>query len=135
MITWNANLEVGVAKIDEQHKELVAQINKLHAAMMERKGSEALGSLISFLKDYAINHFATEESLMRLHRYSKFDSHKKIHDEFKADFLKLAQELSTKPSSSLLTLEVENRLSKWLVDHIKKVDKEAMAEIIAKGAK
>lgn len=135
MITWNSSMEVGIAKVDEQHKQLVVKINELHQAMMERKGREVVGGVIGFLKDYALSHFATEESLMRLNAYPGYEAHKKLHEEFKTDFIKLAGELNSNPQSSILTLEVENRLSNWLVNHIKKVDKETMAFLASKGVK
>lgn len=135
MITWNSSMEVGIAKVDAQHKELVDQINKLHTAMMERKGREVIASTINFLKDYALTHFATEEGLMRVFKYPNYEAHKKLHEDFKTDFLKLAGELNDSPNSSLLTLEVENRLSNWLINHIKRVDKETMGWLASQGAK
>lgn len=135
MITWTASLEVGVKKVDDQHKELVDNINKLHAAMMERKGKEVVGNILNFLKSYAISHFSTEESLMRLNGYPNYEAHKKLHEDFKVDFLNLAKDLAANPESPVLTIQVENRLSNWLVNHIKKVDKETMAFLVSKGVK
>jgi hemerythrin len=51
------------------------------------------------------------------------------------DFLKLAKEISDNPHSSIVVLEVENRLSNWLVNHIKKVDKDTFTFLASKGAK
>ena len=135
MITWTTSLEVGVKKVDDQHKELVDNINKLHAAMMERKGKEVVGNILNFLKSYAISHFSTEESLMRLNGYPNYEAHKKLHEDFKVDFLNLAKDLAANPESPVLTIQVENRLSNWLVNHIKKVDKETMAFLVSKGVK
>lgn len=135
MITWTDAMGVGVQKVDEQHKQLVEQINKLHTAMMERRGAEVVGSTLEFLKNYAITHFATEEGLMRVYAYPNYDAHKKLHDDFKVDFLKLAKEITDNPNSSMITLEVENRLSNWLVNHIKRVDKETFKFLAEKGAK
>lgn len=135
MITWTAAMEVGVKKVDEQHKELVDQINKLHSAMMERRGAEIVGSTLEFLKNYALTHFSTEEGLMRVYGYPNYEAHKKFHEDFKVDFLKLAKEISDNPHSSIVVLQMENRLSNWLVNHIKKVDKETFAFLASKGAK
>lgn len=135
MITWTAAMEVGVQKVDQQHRQLVDQINKLHSAMMERSGATVIGQTVNFLKDYALTHFSTEEGLMRVYAYPNYEAHKKLHEEFKVDFLKLAKEISDNPSSSMVVLEVENRLSNWLVNHIKKVDKETFAYLASKGAK
>lgn len=135
MITWTDAMGVGVQKVDDQHKQLVEQINKLHTAMMERRGAEVVGSTLEFLKNYAITHFATEEGLMRVYAYPNYEAHKKLHDDFKVDFLKLAKEITDNPHSSMVTLEVENRLSTWLVNHIKRVDKDTFKFLSEKGAK
>lgn len=135
MITWTSGMEVGVKKVDEQHKDLVEQINKLHSAMMERRGADLVGSTLEFLKNYALTHFSTEEGLMRVYNYPGYETHKKLHEEFKVDFLKLAKEISDNPHSSIVVLQMESRLSGWLVNHIKKVDKETFAFLASKGAK
>lgn len=134
MITWNPSYETGIGKVDEQHRGLVDQINRLQAAMMKRNGSQMISSILKFLEQYAVEHFSAEELLMRDYNYPGYETHKKLHDEFKADFLALAAELASNTASSHLTLEVENRLSKWLLNHILRVDKEAMRALILKGA-
>jgi hemerythrin len=45
LFAWDESLSVGYEPIDEQHKRLIALINKLHDAMIEGKGQEVLGEL------------------------------------------------------------------------------------------
>ena len=135
MAGWNDKYAVGIRTVDEQHKGLIEKIDELRNAMRAGEGRTKLASLIQFLGGYAVKHFTTEEGLMRLYGYPKFDEHKKIHEDFKADFGKLAAEVDSTVKSSLLTIEVERRLSNWLIAHIQARDKEAAAFMTAKGAR
>ncbi|NTU59608.1 MAG: hemerythrin family protein [Deltaproteobacteria bacterium] len=121
--------------MDDQHKSLIEKVNELREAMKVGEGKEKMASLMRFLGDYAMTHFSTEERLMEHHKYPKFAEHKKIHDDFKADFLRLSQELSKATRASLMSIEVERRLSDWLVQHIQNRDKEAGAYLMQKGVR
>jgi hemerythrin len=133
MAGWDDSLSVGVKAVDDQHKELIQKVNELRDAMKVGQGKGKMESLLKFLGQYAVNHFAMEERLMTLHRYPKYAEHKKIHEDFKADFGKLAQELSSATAASLLSIQVERRLSDWLVQHIKVTDREAGQYLATKG--
>ena len=50
---WNAGLETGIPKIDEQHKELFRQIETL----MDKTNSDRLQETIDFLGNYVVKHF------------------------------------------------------------------------------
>lgn len=134
MIVWDDRFSVGIKTVDEQHKGLVRQVNELREAMKRGEGKAKVASLLKFLGEYALDHFAAEERLMTLHKYPKFEEHKKIHEAFKADFGRLAQELSSAAKASLLSIEVERRLSNWLVQHIQGKDKEAAGFLVGAGA-
>jgi hemerythrin len=135
MIQWDAKYEVGIRMVDEQHKELVDKINELQTAMREGKGRDKISAIVNFLGGYALKHFATEESLMRLHNYPHMARHVQHHEDFKADFARLQQDFSSDIKASLLAIEVQKRLSDWLLHHIQKVDKETAHYLALKGAR
>lgn len=118
--TWTKELEVGYAKVDEQHKSLVDIINKLHDAMKQGKGKEELGHVLHFLAEYTGSHFKTEEVLMQGHAYPGFPKHKKIHE----DLIQQVTDLVSKFDSgeTVLTLKVMDFLQDWLVKHIQGED-------------
>ena len=119
-ITWKKEFEVGYAKVDDQHKELVRIINSLADAMGSGKGKEELGKVLHFLAEYTVSHFGTEEALMKNHNYPGFPAHKKIHE----DLLAQVGDLVTKFDSgkSVLTVQVMNFLQDWLIKHIQGED-------------
>ena len=119
-ITWKKEFEVGYAKVDDQHKELVRIINSLADAMGSGKGKEELGKVLHFLAEYTVSHFGTEEALMKSNSYPGYAAHKKIHE----DLLAQVGDLVTKFDSgkSVLTVQVMNFLQDWLIKHIQGED-------------
>ena len=62
-ITWTEEFSVGVVRIDEQHKQLIAMINRLIAEPQTTTRSETISDLLTGMTNYAQMHFATEEEL------------------------------------------------------------------------
>ena len=62
---WDANLETGIAQVDEQHKQLVHILNKLAAHLANLSGTITLNKIFNELADYADYHFKTEEEIWR----------------------------------------------------------------------
>ena len=116
LISWKDSLNIGVGEIDEQHKKLVALINKLFDAMSQGKSKEIMQAVLSELSNYVITHFATEEKLMKQLGYEDYDYHKQEHKFF----IDKLNEFKIKYSSgnAALSLEVLNFLKDWLLKHI-----------------
>lgn len=120
---WNRSLELGIAQIDEQHRELFRRIDLLVDAMMKREGPEELASLFDFLGTYVYEHFAAEEALMRVHAYPQREEHEAEHRRFVEDFKALQREYTKEGATALLLVKVNGRVSQWLVEHIARTDK------------
>jgi hemerythrin-like metal-binding protein len=135
VIEWNSSLSIGVPSVDAQHQELVKVFNELQDAMREGKGSEKILPTLQFLGEYALKHFSTEESLMRIHRYPGYEEHRAAHDAFKADFGRLLKETESTKHRLAKTMAVSSGLLDWLFTHIKQVDKELGAFLVTKGVK
>ncbi|MDR1297080.1 MAG: hemerythrin domain-containing protein, partial [Deltaproteobacteria bacterium] len=75
---WNKSLETGVAKIDEQHKELFRQVDNL----VDKSQAAKITDTLVFLKNYVAKHFSDEEILQRVSSYPKYEGHRKLHDDF-----------------------------------------------------
>src|SRR5271167_4548385 len=78
-MAWKDSWIVGVQEIDAQHKNLVSLLNKLHQAMTQGEGKDALGSILDSLVSYTKAHFAAEERLMQQSGYPDFIAHKREH--------------------------------------------------------
>jgi hemerythrin len=121
-LLWTDDLSVGVDRIDEQHKELLRRINGLLEAMKQGKGKSQLDEVLAFLDEYVVIHFGTEETYMRRYSYPDYLAHRKAHVEFRQELAVLKKQLETAGATSVLVIEVQNRLGSWFREHVKKVD-------------
>lgn len=118
---WKDDYSVGITKIDEQHKKLVGFLNELYDAMKAGKGKDTLDKVLVGLVEYTKTHFATEESLMRLHKYPDYDAHKEKHDKLTAYVLDLKTKFDAGQISN--PIQITNFLKDWLGKHILGTDK------------
>lgn len=121
LIEWNDDLSVGVALFDNQHKKLVEQLNTLHAAMLEGKSTDVLGSIFKELSDYTGYHFASEEDAFFKYGYPETDVHIDEHSKL----LNKVADLCTqyKKGTLVVSIELLDFLRGWVSDHIMKTDK------------
>jgi hemerythrin len=122
MITLTKDMEVGVAKVDAQHKELVDRINKVTSAEEQSATKEETQKMLDYLGDYIVKHFGDEEILQRESKYPEYEWHKEQHKLYVDNFNKLKEEFKTKGPSMEFTMELNKSVIGWIVKHIKSVD-------------
>ena len=121
LLSWTEDFSVGDAKIDEQHKQLFNMINRLITESETTIQSETVSDLLTDMTNYAQEHFAAEEKLMRKHNYPHLEEHIAQHLTFRIkvlDFCKDAMKGVGGIPSTMLSY-----LRDWLVEHILKSDK------------
>lgn len=112
--------KVGVLEIDAQHAALIGLVNRLHQAMTQREGHEALDAIIVALVEHTQQHFAYEEQLMSQHQYPDFAKHKADHDRLMQHIVSLAEQFRS--GDLLLSFAVMMDLKAWATIHIEKSD-------------
>jgi hemerythrin-like metal-binding protein len=117
-------MEVGIPKIDEQHRELVDRINQVTSLGMDSVSREETQKTLDFLGDYINKHFSDEELLQKQSNYPDYEYHKEQHKLYIDNFAKLKQEFVTHGSSMKFTLDLNNSIVIWIVKHIKSLDKQ-----------
>ena len=126
---WTKSLETGVAKIDEQHKELFRQADIL----VDRNQANRVEATLDFLKGYVAKHFADEELLQRLNSYPKAAAHRQLHVDFTKTFKELYDKYKAAPGNKLLvTMDINRIVIGWLRDHIMVHDKEFAVYYLSK---
>ena len=118
------NMETGVAKVDEQHRELINKINELITMGYQAFSKEETEKMIDLLGEYVVQHFADEEELQVQCDYPKYERHKKQHQDFVDDFLERKKEFHEKGTSSKFTLDLIVAVSNWIIKHIQGADVE-----------
>ena len=124
MITLSKDMNTGVAKIDDQHKELVDRLNEITAMGAKSVTKEETQKTLDLLEQYIIKHFGDEEALQKQSGYPKYDWHKAQHQFFIDEFKKLEKEFAANGHSAKFTLDLNNSIVNWIVRHIKTVDVE-----------
>ncbi len=124
MITLTKDMEVGVPKIDEQHRELVNRINAVTTMGTTSATKEETQKTLKLLGEYIVKHFSDEEVLQRQSGYPKYEWHKGQHQLYVDEFKKLKKEFDTNGASVKFSLDLNNSIVTWIVKHIKFVDVE-----------
>lgn len=116
---WNSRFETGIAIIDTQHKALFDAVNRLADSFKTGTSKTAVKEAMDFLVKYTVEHFQTEEKVMKDMGYPKLTSHMAEH----AQLVSKAQELQGKIAEGKpVTMEVSKFLADWLKHHINEVD-------------
>ena len=122
MFVLTKDMETGVPKIDEQHKELVNRINAVLTIGAAAASHEEIQKTLDFLEEYVIKHFGEEEALQRQSKYPKYEWHREQHRSFIADYKKLEEEFAANGASAKFNVGVNITILNWVAKHIKTVD-------------
>lgn len=131
LMPWSSALELGIAKIDEQHRWLVDRVNALHDELGKPAPSrQTLGDILESLVDYTMNHFIVEEDIFKRHGYPQTDAHLGEHNEFTGKIIVLLDQFHDGAEVGDETMAL---LKDWLTHHILIVDKAYVPFFKAKG--
>lgn len=121
LVIWNPAWETGIELIDQQHQALLAQFEALLVAIRAEQSEAQIPELLAFLAMYVESHFSMEETHMQATHYQGFPGHKAIHDAMRLQVANLLTGVKENPG--MLTEEVVNFLTNWLLHHINEEDR------------
>lgn len=121
-VEWIDKFNLGISQIDDQHKRLVAIMNKICTALNEGRGIEVAGEALAEMEDYALTHFTLEEKYFDEFHYEKTEEHKAWH----RDFINRVQALKRELESGKKTVSVDaiSFLGGWFIDHTQTFDRD-----------
>ncbi|MDR3091618.1 MAG: hemerythrin domain-containing protein [Clostridiales bacterium] len=115
---WNKNLETGVAKIDEEHKELYRRLEM----MTDPANANKADQMIKFMSDYVVKHFTDEQAIHAGSAYPKAGIHKGYHEAFiKALDDKIKEYRSAEGNrltEAKTAMQINSLVVNWLTQHI-----------------
>ena len=123
-LTWNCSLDIGIDKIDNQHKELFNCLEKLLTAIEDGKSNDEVIKTLDFLEEYVIKHFNEEEEIQNKTNYPLLDIQQIQHKAFKSDLKEFRRVFETHGASTVLALNIQESLVNWLKNHIMNLDKD-----------
>lgn len=121
-IAWLSKYNIGNETIDNQHKFLIDIINEVIEARKNSMGIAEVKKVFTKLIQYANIHFRDEEKLMLQVDYPNYIEHKKKHQEFIDELIKVDKEISLE--NRYVSFEILVFLAKWFIDHIQVMDKD-----------
>jgi len=132
IVKWNDRMSINVKQFDDQHKQLVAMIQKLNEAMKNGEGNKVISDILNGLVAYAESHLTQEERFLQQQNYPEYAAHKQIHDDLRK---KLGELIHEYEQGRAVPAAIMSFLSDWLVTHIMKVDKKYGEFCQKKGVK
>jgi diguanylate cyclase (GGDEF)-like protein/PAS domain S-box-containing protein/hemerythrin-like metal-binding protein len=109
---------IGVALVDEQHRELIRRVNNLNDAISNKLSEADISNLLEELISFAKKHFATEYKLMSDFNYPQKSEHENQHSQFVSEIANLVVDFHQ--GKELLVLQ---KMKDWFVNHIQQTDK------------
>ena len=131
LIEWTDDLNVGIAQIDREHRQLVALINDLDEAADRGQGKRALGTVLDGMAAYADYHFRNEEEIFERLGYPDASLHKAEHAFFALRVREFRAGLEA--GTQALSFEVLDFMSRWLTNHIQRSDRKFVPLFLEHG--
>jgi|SRR5208283_3182348 len=133
LVEWTQKLSVGIPSIDKQHQKLIELLNAFFVSVQNKDGKGKIATVIKGLKDYTIEHFNSEEAVMRIHKYPGLEVQVREHESF----VKTVQDFEDRFNKGklILTLEITNFIRDWITNHIMNVDKQYSDFLAQRGVK
>ncbi|MDH5717064.1 MAG: hemerythrin family protein [Spirochaetia bacterium] len=122
-IEWNNKYLIGIEKIDNQHKQLVQQVNIFFNCVNKKKGRDKVLEILEYLSEYVEEHFKDEENLQKQIKYPDYEEHKNKHENFKTLIIKLKDKIIKTDIDYNNILETNQIITKWIINHIYNSDK------------
>ncbi len=127
---WNVSMSVNDKKLDDQHKQLLEQVNSLLEALAGGKNNLiVIEQTLGFLDRYIEEHFADEERYMEEHQYPRLEEHRALHAGFIEHYKQMKERIYTFASVDEMLIDLEVHLGRWWIDHIGGADKDYAAYV------
>ena len=133
-LIWKDEFNTGVKAIDDEHRRLFQIINKIFSLTREEpKSRRACQEGIKFFREHALKHFEDEETYMELIGYEGFETHRRLHKEFRDYTLPaLEKELMRENYSPETVGHFLAACAGWLIGHTLTEDRAITGEKMSK---
>lgn len=135
-LVWQDRFNIGVDVIDREHRKLFSIMNRLLAfSEQEDKMQWVCQEGLKYFKDHAMKHFAEEEVYMASIDYKGFETHRRLHDNFRQKTLPaLEEELNRTNYSEDAISHFLGVCAGWLIGHTLTEDRAITGKAMSKWA-
>ncbi|MCA1900014.1 MAG: bacteriohemerythrin [Chloroflexi bacterium] len=133
-IKWANKFSVGVRELDEQHRQIILMLNRLLSEPEARNvNSEVVSEILTAMFRYSLEHFKTEENLLRTHKYPQLEEHRREHNEYRRKILDFSA--ATGAGVKSVPQNLLDYLSRWWTRHILEEDMKYKSFFAEKGVR
>jgi hemerythrin-like metal-binding protein len=116
-IAWSNFLSVGVAEMDDEHRQFIARVNELNRAIVEIEDKATVARAMELMLMEAARHFKHEEQLLAQWNYPETAAHAARHAELTAQFDRAVKEFADTDISFVWALKGLH-IKQLLVGHL-----------------
>ncbi|EOS24336.1 hemerythrin-like metal-binding domain-containing protein [Lachnospiraceae bacterium 3-1] len=118
-LVWQDRFNIGVDVIDKEHRKLFSILNRLLTNKQQDERSKWIYQEgVKYFKEHAMKHFAEEEVYMASISYAGFETHRRVHDNFRKKTLPaLEKELNQADYSEEAVNHFLGVCAGWLIGH------------------
>jgi hemerythrin len=120
LLEWKQEYSVGVAAMDDEHREMMDLINDIYAKLASDPDADQVDECLGDIYNTISLHFALEEKLMRNNRYSEYAAHKDDHEVLLDQIRDLMDDYHDDPQSG--SGRLAEGLADWFVTHFSTFD-------------
>lgn len=127
---WKNEYELGIPKIDEQHRRLLEIGQEVYDVVCISEASNGaediyddIMSILEKLYDYTEYHFKSEEEELSKVKYDMLDDHILEHEFFTKYLNKIVRKDIDENQDEHIN-DILEFLNKWLIHHIQKTDRD-----------
>lgn len=121
-IPWDDAYLLHLPVIDAQHKQIIAALDDLEAAMSGNITSAEIENLLTRVQQYTSRHFSIEERHMEESSYPGLARQQAAHQEFKDTFSQFFKDFRRGGLSQDLVARVHRELNQWIKEHVTGLD-------------
>lgn len=129
---WQPDLDSTIEEVDTQHKQLfkvgrdMEQLLRIQCIGVTDK---QLLDIVCQLRDFVAYHFYVEEEMMHEMEYSRFEEHKKKHEEYAAYVMGIDMH-KLKENPVLELKQIKDEIKKWIFEHMLYDDRDLSQEYL-----
>jgi hemerythrin len=120
LVNWKDEYKVGIDEIDDEHRELIETINRLHEELDSPDRKRTVPGFFKRLLVEIKAHFAHEEEFMREHDYKGYAAHKQDHDLLLEELRDIMEAFER--SVEVDSVDLSMRLDAWFFRHFHHYD-------------
>ncbi len=120
-LVWKAQYALGHDTIDQQHRQIVAILNRLYESIRESTEEDQTGPILDDLCQYADTHFAYEEAVMAEIGYPDLAAHRRRHAEWKPEAQRFRARFER--DGGAVGHDIFVMVRKWWLGHIQGEDR------------